>query len=414
MSNSFIAAANARSLAAAAVSDSVGYFLVGPEATKIILDDENVTPPAESFIGTLLRNADGFASESLKRLPACDANFFRLLLQFWSVPQPALPLTSRRYRIRFNSLVDDLSCRNGASEPDGLILALLDAPSHIHDWLRWWPDIDPDRVYLLAPSADAPDDCRGVRIAEDSDEEAGQEDAANARRQQGLYEDSSFVTGDGGLLAWVSEHAPRARYERVEHKGAAFIAIERDALRAALIAREVESGRMSVRRVQLMFRGGLYHVAQPPAVGGGLFEVEVAEAAVLNEVRVTAIDVLTHHNGEWRRLTPANNSLHRAVGVAPRLVPGFTVYGADAYAPAGWRTLSSRAHVAGEALEVRQFVRSNTRSRREGGASLLGRFLDGAQLAPEVLWREVDFHGDDDLTFWLARRVVETTSKLKT
>jgi len=326
-------------------------------------------PSAESFIGTLLRNPDNFASSST--LPTCDVEFFRLLLQFWSVPPPAMPLKACRYRIQFNSLVDDLSPCKDASPPDDLMLALLDAPSDVIAGLS--QDSDWHQLHLRVPSVDAP----------------------------------------AGVMPWLSEHAPPARYPRVEHHGAMCIPIDRDALRSAFVAREMESGRMSVRRVQLMFRGGLYHVAQPPADGGGFFEVEVAHAAVLNEVRVTAIDVLTRHHGEWQRLTPDNSVLHRAMGVEPRLVPGFTVYGADSDAPTGWRALSSRAHAAGDALEVRHFIASNTRRRRNGSVELLARFLEGP-MQPSVLWEQIDFHRDDDLLFWLVRRFVETKTKLKT
>ena len=59
---------------------------------------------------------------------------------------------------------------------------------------------------------------------------------------------------------------------------------------------------------------------------------------------------------------------------------------------------------------MRLFVLSNTLRRAEGSAALLARF---EALPSALMWREADRHADEDLLFALARRVVETKSKLR-
>jgi len=94
-----------------------------------------------------------------------------------------------------------------------------------------------------------------------------------------------------------------------------------------------------------------------------------------------------------------------------RVLPAYKLYGRlSSDADRTWHSICSCQPYTGDKMEVRTFASANVPLRRRCPDALAESFL---ALDDAMLWAELDFHGDDDLTLDLARRVVARKSKLK-
>ena len=94
-----------------------------------------------------------------------------------------------------------------------------------------------------------------------------------------------------------------------------------------------------------------------------------------------------------------------------RVLPAYTLYGRlSSDADRTWHSICDGQPYTGDKMEVRTFASANVPLRRRCPDALAESFL---ALDDAMLWAELDFHGDDDLTLDLARRVVARKSKLK-
>ena len=94
-----------------------------------------------------------------------------------------------------------------------------------------------------------------------------------------------------------------------------------------------------------------------------------------------------------------------------RVLPAYTLFGRlSSDADPHWQKICAGQAYTGDKMEVRTFASANVPLRRRCPDALAESFL---ALDDAMLWAELDFHGDDDLTLDLARRVVARKSKLK-
>ena len=165
-------------------------------------------------------------------------------------------------------------------------------------------------------------------------------------------------------------------------------------------------------RVTLVMRGGYLDIPARPRETATVqrWSTRAATPGVVNELRVRCVAVSSRPNSSvpciWRAEW-GDPSLHRTAR-AP---------GVHALWPPlvrrprrRWQPICAGRPYTGDKMEVRTFVSANVPLRRRCPDALAESFL---ALDDAMLWAELDFHGDDDLTLDLARRVVARKSKLK-
>ena len=169
-------------------------------------------------------------------------------------------------------------------------------------------------------------------------------------------------------------------------------------------------------RVTLVLRGSYLDI---PARPHGVLETgrqrqrwstRAATPGVVNELRVRCVAVSSRPNSSvpciWRAEwgEPSFTEL--------RVLPAYTLYGrlSSDGPDAEWQPICAGRPYTGDKMEVRTFASANVPLRRRCPDALAESFL---ALDDAMLWAELDFHGDDDLTLDLARRVVARKSKLK-
>ena len=172
-------------------------------------------------------------------------------------------------------------------------------------------------------------------------------------------------------------------------------------------------GLIKSSRVTLVLRGGYLELSLPvmdtwlvgdaPSLWGVVpWSATATTPGVVNELRVRCVAVSSRPNsvkefGEF--VLPAYT------------LPAYTLYGRlSSDADRTWHSICSGPPYTGDKMEVRTFVSANVPLRRRCPDALAESFL---ALDDAMLWAELDFHGDDDLTLDLARRVVARKSKLK-
>ena len=164
----------------------------------------------------------------------------------------------------------------------------------------------------------------------------------------------------------------------------------------AAIMRTLDAdGALLTSRVQLILRGGYVEMAplQPAR-----WSAATPAPSIVNEVRVRNIDAPHRHVAPDGEVT-----LHS------RALPAFVLWGRRG-TDHEWRAVCRRRGYGGDDMEVRTFARCNAPRRARCSEALEASFL---ALDEEVLWAELTYHADDDLTFALARSRVARKSKLQ-
>lgn len=170
-----------------------------------------------------------------------------------------------------------------------------------------------------------------------------------------------------------------------------------DEVGALLVARTTSSDHVCLptgrdalpSRVTLITRDGFLEATA--SVGSLSWEATAAEASVLNEVRVRTRDCDMTAGGE-----------------ALRVAPAFVVWGRNAESKDEHVVCREPAYL-GDGMEVRGFVLAHVPVRPSCDEALLDGFM---ALPRPLLWAELEYHGSRDLTFTLARRLIEGKSKL--
>ena len=165
-------------------------------------------------------------------------------------------------------------------------------------------------------------------------------------------------------------------------------------------------------RVTLVLRGSYLDIPARPRETATVqrWSTRAATPGVVNELRVRCVAVSSRPNSSvpciWRAEwgEPSFTEL--------RVLPAYTLYGrlSSDGPDAEWQPICAGRPYTGDKMEVRTFVSANVPLRRRCPDALAESFL---ALDDAMLWAELDFHGDDDLTLDLARRVVARKSKLK-
>ena len=168
-------------------------------------------------------------------------------------------------------------------------------------------------------------------------------------------------------------------------------------------------------RVTLVLRGGYLDIRPARRICGcaprqRMVDTTATTPGVVNELRVRCVAVSSRPR--LGRAVHLEARVGRSVVHRAARAPGVHALWPPLVRrrPNDWQPICDGQPYTGDKMEVRTFVSANVPLRRRCPDALAEAFL---ALDDAMLWAELDFHGDDDLTLDLARRVVARKSKLK-
>lgn len=360
-------AADAATADAASHSDSVLTLLVGPGQEPIPLPVDRV-PTGDSLLGSMLRQRGKM--DHACELPTSSPAFVRLLCEFLRDTSRGLPTAFSDYKVTFSTFV--------ASFSPGFIEEGLSAEDRAMA-LR--------KVYGANMAED--DNNRLMRNLRRADEEHWLQHSRIQLILRGAYLEvppdrlcsPPAADADGAPDHFTGRPPPRpTAAPPLRRQATEWGAVTR----VPTIVNELRARAVEFWDVQA------FH--QPD------FDHNVGLVQVAQDFRWVASD-----DGE--QVMQTNPSL-RAVGDG-RLLPACVLWGRR---PDGqWQRICASGRSVG-AFESRVFALSNAPRRARPSAEFEARLLS---LDEATLWQQLDFFGEDDLTFALARTLVATTSKLK-
>ena len=360
--------------------------------------------PDESFLGALVRqhqNCFG-AQDGTVAMPEGDIDFVRLLCRFLESCHRSQAQKFNEYKVTVQKFYDAfLADRLGERAASLEVASREFVQRHLEAASG---DVgSTEKAYLDAPNA--------PRTRRDSDSDDDSEREFDPHYGQFPYHDYDSV--DAVFHTLIRRNRKTIRLNVHTHRELL------EGYNAALLRHLDTTEAMSRSRVQLMFRsttGGSGYLELPHSAG---WIARLGSPSVANELRVklvsTAFPGEEEEEGGAEQRSPACLITEGPPLVNhPRLVPGVTLWGRSSDSQqhcTDWVRLCHAAADDGDKLEVRAFCLVNVPRRRR-----LPDELEAAcwALGDERLWAQLDFHGCDDLTFALARRVLERKSKLKT
>jgi len=359
--------------------------------------------PFDSFLGTFARQHQNFAggSGNTLALPECNATFVGLLCRFLCECQRSSAQRFNEYQVTFESFYDAFTSGGAASH---------EAASRQYVQER----------RLAAQSGEASESDPGL----DRDDWSGvSEDGDQAFA--GVVPFDEFESVDSVFHSLIRKHREDAK--QICTRQPELLA----GYNGALMRHLDVCAAMGVSRVQLILGSG--YLEFPPegfeSAGSDAHEnplplerhasrwiARLSDGpSVAHELRVKLVGATFPGEPEGSRYPAClmeESAEDNELTLFPRLVPGFTLWGrmsAEMHCT-GWVRLCEGAADRSDKLEARLFCLSNVPRRRRLAPLLESAFL---ALGDQTLWAQLNFHGCDDLTFAIARGVVERQSKLK-